>query len=206
MVAPLALVCLVLTEAAAFAQIDQPIGLYVADVRIAWARFKEDPGIASALNLRATNLPTRGLGLVFGVHLYPLRGSRVALGIGGEFATAQDKRTTQGGQEGPTVETTLSSLTPQVSLNFGKRNGWSYISGGVGSAAFTVQRLDDLVGEGSRTRTINYGGGARWFTNKHLAVSVDLRFYSVSAQPATATRPAFPKSKTMVISGGIGLR
>ena len=100
----------------------------------------------------------------------------------------------------------MSALTPQVSLNFGKKDGWSYISGGIGTATFTAQNLDALIGEGPRVKAINYGGGARWFTNKHLAVSVDLRFYSVSEQPATGTRPAFPKTKTMVISGGIALR
>jgi hypothetical protein len=209
-VAPLALAILALTEVAASAQVEQPIGRFVADVRLAWARFKEDPAMASAIGVEPTNLPTRGLGLVFGAHFYPLRGSRVALGLGGEFFTAKDTRTMdpaeEGGPEGPTVETTLSSLTPQVSLNFGKRDGWSYISGVIGSSSLTVQRLDDLIGSGSRARTTNYGGGARWFTRKHLAVSVDLRFYSVSAQPATASRPALPKSKTMVISGGIGLR
>jgi hypothetical protein len=91
-------------------------------------------------------------------------------------------------------------------LNFGRRNGWSYISGGIGSATFTAQRLDDLLGGGSRVRAINYGGGARWFTNRHLAVSVDLRFYSIDPQPATIDRPAFPKNRMMVISGGIALR
>jgi hypothetical protein len=197
----------------ASAQLDEPIGRYVADARITWARFKEDPAIASAVGVSTANLPTRGLGFVFGAHWYPLRGARIALGIGGEFLIAQDTRTlepapanTEDAEEGPTVETTLSSFSPQLSLNFGKKDGWSYVSGGMGSGTFTAQRLDDLAGQGSRARTINYGGGARWFTSRHLAVSVDLRFYSVSAQPPTATRPAYPKIKVMVISGGIALR
>ena len=197
-------------ERTAWAQLDEPIGRYVADARISWVRLNEDPALAAAIDVSARNLPTRGLGLVFGAHVYPLRGARVALGIGGEFLTAQDTRTleptTEDGEEGPTVETTLSSLSPQLSLNFGRRNGWSYISGGIGSASFTAQRLDDLVGQGSRVRTINYGGGARWFTSRHLAVSVDLRFHSIDAQPATTTRPAYPKNRMMVISGGIAVR
>ena len=198
------------TEGVASAQIDEPIGHYVADARLAWARFKEDAAVASAIGVTPTNLPTRGLGLVVGAHWYPLRGSRIALGVGAEFFTARDSRTleptTEDGEEGPTVETTMSALTPQVSLNFGKKDGWSYISGGIGTATFTAQRLDELIGGGSRVSSFNYGGGARWFTSRHLAVSVDLRFYSVSAQPATTTRPSFPQTKTMVISGGIGFR
>jgi hypothetical protein len=192
------------------AQLAQPIGRYVADARITLARFKEDPGIASAIGVQPVNLPTRGLGMVVGAHVYPLRGRRVALGVGAEYLMARDHRslpTPEGAEEkGPTVETRFSSFAPQLSLNFGKRDGFSYISGGIGSAKFTAERGDDPVGEGSRSRTINYGGGARWFTSKHLAVSVDLRFYSSAAQPATLTRPAFPKSRMMVISGGIAFR
>jgi hypothetical protein len=192
------------------AQLAQPIGRYVADARVTLARFKEDPGVAAAIGVQPVNLPTRGLGIVAGAHLYLLRGKRVALGIGAEFLAARDHRTLQtpdvAEEEGPTVETRFSSFAPQLSLNFGKRDGWSYISGGIGSATFTAERIDEPIGEGSRSSTINYGGGARWFTNKHLAVSVDLRFYSVAAQPGTAARPAFPKVKMMVISGGIALR
>jgi hypothetical protein len=193
----------------AHAQLRQPIGRYVADARVTFARFKEDPGIAAAIGVRPINLPTRGLGIVVGAHVYPLRTRRVALGLGAEFLSARDRRTLPTAdeeEEGPTVETRLSSFSPQVSLNFGKRDGWSYISGGLGSALFTAERIDEPVGDGSRSRTINYGGGARWFTNRHLAVSVDLRFYSIAAQPQTATRPPFPKSRIMVISGGIAFR
>lgn len=194
----------------AHAQFAQPIGRYVADARITLARFKEDPGIAAALGVQPENLPTRGLGIVVGAHLYPLRGKRVALGVGAEYLAARDRRSLptaeDAEEEGPTVETHFSSFAPQLSLNFGKRDGWSYISGGIGSASFTPERVDEPLGDGSRSRTINYGGGARWFTNKHLAVSVDLRFYSVAAQPGTVTRPAFPQIRMMVISGGIAFR
>ena len=27
--------------------------------------------------------------------------------------------------------------------------------------------------------TINYGGGARWFAKKHMAFSLDVRFYEI---------------------------
>jgi hypothetical protein len=204
------LAVVVLSGSVASAQVEEPIGRYVADARGTWVRLKGDSAVASAIGVNATNLPTRALGLAFGAHVYPIRGRRMAFGIGGEYLTARGSRTqeptTEGGAQGPTVETTVSSLAPQVSLNFGRRDGWSYISGGIGSASFTAQRLDRAVGEGSRVRAINYGGGARWFTNRRLAVSVDLRFYSIAAQPATSTRPAFPKSRMMVISGGIAVR
>ena len=210
LILPIMLALWAVSERPAAAQVEPPIGHFVTDARLTWARFKKDAGIASAIAVDADNLPTRGLGIVLGAHWYPLRGRSVALGLGGEFLTARDKRTmppaTEEGPEGPTVETHLSVLSPQLSLNFGKRDGWSYISGGIGSAEFTVERADRPLGAGSRARTINYGGGARWFINKHLAVSLDLRFYSIAAQPAAVSRPALPKNRMMVISGGIGLR
>ena len=100
---------------------------------------------------------------------------------------------TEGGAEGPTVKTRFSVLSPQVSLNFGRRHGWSYLSGGIGWA-----RVHDRARKRRRspTRTgsrgsFNYGGGARWFAKEHLAFAFDLRFYAISAQEATVGRPAY---------------
>jgi hypothetical protein len=99
------------------------------------------------------------------------------------------------------------SASPQLSLNFGRENGWSYISGGVGVAGFTSEVVErPLADATARPRAINYGGGARWFTKKHLAVSVDLRFYAIDAQPPEIARPAFPAMRLMVISAGVAFR
>ena len=46
-----------LTEGVVLAQIDEPIGHYVVDARLTWARFKEDPGVAAAIDVTPTNLP-----------------------------------------------------------------------------------------------------------------------------------------------------
>ena len=101
----------------------------------------------------------------------------------------------------------LTALSPQVSLNFGKRDGWSYLSGGIGWASLTTE-FDDMPFEdpASRPRAINYGGGARWFAKKHLAFSLDLRFYAISPQEATVERPAVPRMTVMVFSAGISAR
>jgi hypothetical protein len=39
-----------------------------------------------------------------------------------------------------------------------------------------------------------------------VAFSVDLRFYEISQQPDCGTRPAFQRSKIMVISVGVALK
>lgn len=192
---------------------EKPIGLFTVDVRGAMARFQPLPAIGTALGVDANaNLPGRGFGLIVGGHVYPLRRRSITLGMGGELLLrTRGSRTlpaaTEEGVNGPTVTTRMSALSPQLSVNFGRRDGWSYISGGIGWASFTSERDDaPLPAAETRPRTINYGGGARWFTSKHLAFSLDLRFYAIRPQEPTAIRPAFPRMTIMVFSAGISAR
>lgn len=207
----LALLLSVAAPAASFAQQREPVGPFAADVRGALARFKEDAALAATLDVDPSNLPTRGLGLAVGAHWYPVRRGRISLGVGGELLWARDSRTGET-EEGatapaPTVTTRLSMLSPHVSLNFGHRDGWSYISGGIGRAGLTAERNDvSSPGDAGQTRMTHYGGGARWFTGPHLAFTFDVRFYTINGRPAAGTRPAFPRTRMMVISAGISLR
>ncbi|MDQ3350222.1 MAG: hypothetical protein M3545_19930 [Acidobacteriota bacterium] len=190
---------------------DQPIGRFVLDARAAFPKFKQDPNIARGIGVTALNLPTRALGFVLGAHWYPARMGPVTLGLGGELIMAGRNRTLPAadadGVAGPTVHSEISSMTPQVSFNFGRRQGWSYISGGIGSTAFTAERQDaPLPPQEARTRTYNYGGGARWFANKRVAVAVDLRFYAISAQAQTLARPAFSRMTLVVVSAGAAFK
>lgn len=191
-----------------------PIGKFVIDARGTLARFKEDIATADGIDVDAENLPTRGLGIAAGAHWYPFRRGKITFGLGGEILLARDSRTiettsttTPTVTEGPTVRTTLSAIAPQLSFNFGHGDGWSYISGGTGWARITSERKDAPFEEtAARTRAINYGGGARWFTGPHLAFTFDLRFYAISPRPATATLPSYPRTKVMVISVGVSLK
>jgi hypothetical protein len=193
---------------------DEPIGPFVVDVRGVFARFKQDAAVAAALTVEPTDLPSRGLGLVVGGHVYPLRTGSFALGLGGEIllrargsrqvAPETEPDTEVPAPDSQTVVTRMTALSPQISLNFGKRNGWSYLSGGIGPASFTTELEDSPVGDpDTRPMAINYGGGARWFAKKHLAFSLDLRFYAIRPQDATMARPAFPRKTVMVFSAGI---
>ena len=195
----------------------QPIGRFAADVRGSMPRFKQTVLIANTIGVDPTELPTRGLGLVFGAHVYPLRMGRVTLGLGAEVMTSRANRREESDDEttpdGPTVQTRFSTLSPQASLNFGASEGWSYLSGGMGWSRFSVEREETPGGTPTgnseaapRRKTINYGGGARWFAKKHLAVSFDLRFYAVSPQLATPTHPALPRMTVMVFSLGAGFK
>ena len=203
---------LVLTAVSnAIAQDAPRIRPFAADARGVSGRFKGDPNVAASLEVTPATLPTRGFGVVVGAHWYPARLGRMTLGFGGELMTSRGSRTqepaTEGGADGPTVKTRLSVVSPQVSFNFGGPDGWSYISGGIGWANFTTEREDrPLADPSSRTKTINYGGGARWFTRKHVALSVDMRFYAINPQDATTARPGFPRMTLLMFSVGAGFK
>jgi hypothetical protein len=205
----------VLASGAVFAQTEPgKIPVFAADARLAIPRFKADPTVATGLAVGVETLPTLGLGVVAGAHLYPIRTKAITFGFGAEFLTSRARRTqeptAEGGAEGPTVRTELSGLSPQVSLNFGHRDGWSYISGGLGWMSLTsdVESTTTISPDvaSTRSKTINYGGGARWFATKHIAVSLDLRFYAVSPRTATAADRGYPRMTVMMLTGGLGFR
>jgi hypothetical protein len=52
-------------------------------------------------------------------------------------------------------------------------------------------------------RDINVGGGARWFTHRHLAISFDVRFHVVSD---TGGEIPIPRTTLVVVTGGMSLR
>src|ERR1044072_6917671 len=72
---------------------DLPIGRYVADVRVQFPKFKQDPTISNALGVATESLPTRGFGYVLGAHWYPLRLGIVTLGVGAEISKAGTDKT-----------------------------------------------------------------------------------------------------------------
>ena len=205
-------IALVVPRAAAQEPDKEPIGRFAADARIALPRFPDDGATATALGVTNEHLPSHGLGLAAGLNFYPARLGKVALGIGGEWLVfSRGSKTldpeTAGAASGPTVRTEFSVLSPQISLNFGSRNGWSYLSGGFGWAAFTTELEASPVAESDgRRRSINYGGGARWFAREHLAFAFDLRFYKIDAQDATVGRPAYGGRRMMVFSAGVSMK
>ena len=129
----------------------------------------------------------------------------------------------------PSVRTRITAIAPQLSFNFGSAEGWSYISAGFGPAkartttsAFTTVRRDGAVttDDGAVTtddgvvtteettlsrslRDINIGGGARWFTHRHLAISFDVRFHVVSD---SGGETPIPRTTLVVVTGGMSLK
>jgi hypothetical protein len=210
------LLCLAIA-APVSAQQKEPIGRFALDVRGLFARHKKEPTVAEGLGVETANLPTLSLGLTAGAHVYPFRAGQITFGFGGEFAVARGSRALDVAganntvTKGPAVQRHFTSFAPEVSLNFGHRNGWSYISGGMfgRSKLYAVGEVQPATPAAMRS-TVNYGGGARWFMKSHLAFSVDIRWYSIAEGPEAASDgvPRFvqPKTTLLVISGGIAIK
>lgn len=204
---------LVALAASTEAQQREPIARWAADVRLTSAGLPSEEGWTPTVPA-GTVVPGRGLGFEVGAHVNVIRVRAIALGIGGTWLVARGTSAPQspeGTAAGPVtlpdVSTRVTSFAPQISLNFGHSLGWSYVSAGLGRskteseatltrATFTPRRSDWV-------KTLNYGGGARWFLNEHLGVGFDIRWHKVSIVPASATHPGAPRASLLVAGAGI---
>jgi hypothetical protein len=208
---PIFLTLLVLAPAVARAQEPRPIPPAVVDLRGFSSGLGQDPITAADLGVAATSLPKRGIGGVMGVQVYPIRKGSLALGIGAEALIARGRSqpvdATTGDPVGLPIEQRLISVSPQLSLNFGHREGWSYLTAGMGPLTFeTFQGAAAPSEAPARKNTINMGGGARWFNFRHLAFTFDVRFYQTRPEPATAVHPGRQRSKLLVMSAGVAFK
>ena len=188
--------------------VERPVSGFVIDARGVLAKFGQRPGAAQALGVNTGDLPGPGLGGVAGAHIYPMRLGPIAIGAGAEIMLARRSRQPlqpSGEPLGPELHARAFSMAPQISLNFGHRNGWSFVSGGIGAASFETWAGTSAMPE-RRVRAINYGGGARWFTSPHLAFTADLRFYAMSIGPASGTLAERPRQRLMMLSVGVSVR
>ena len=186
------------------------IGPFVVDLHATVPRFPQDPQLASSRGMSVSELPGSGLGVQIGVHVYPIRYRAVTFGVGGEFATGRARQTPTAAQTSlrPATER-FTTVAPQLSFNFGTGTGWSYISGGLGRSTWAVvpQGQEGFPADSEKLKTINYGGGARWFMKTHLAFSFDVRFYAINpGTPFFAGALGSPRTTLVVIGAGVSLK
>jgi len=189
----------------------EPIGRFVIDARGALPIFTGAASIAPPRDLPESALPGFGLGLDVGAHVYPLRVGVVTFGFGASVLLGRGTKALEPAQgetvaAAPPVTSKVSAFSPQVSFNFGARNGWSYISGGIGRATLAVSRDDRPEEEGEATKTINYGGGARWFLNDRVAFTIDGRFYAMNPVEATELTAGHARLTLFVLSVGVAFK
>lgn len=204
----LAIVVLVVAAAPVGAQENIPIGPFVVDLRGAFAAYGTNLEVASARGLAIQQLPALGLGVDVAAHWYPVRWGAITFGLGAQVLASRAKRSPtldDVNPGGPTIQTRFTSVSPQLSFNFGGTSGWSYISGGLGSSKFSVVAEPDEP-ETPAFSTLNYGGGGRWFARQHLAFSFDLRFYAISPQEQREDFVGLPRMTLFVFSLGASFR
>jgi hypothetical protein len=195
------------------------IGPFVVDLHGTVPRFPSDQTLAASRDMQLSELPGRGLGVQIGAHVYPLRWHGVTFGLGGEFTSSRSRKTPAASPPAtsttpPTTpplraaEENLRSTAAQLSFNFGGINGWSYVSGGVGTSRWSVvpDGRSAFPTDSESLKTVNYGGGARWFSKAHLAFSFDVRFYAINPGSAYLDFPHPPRTTLLVIGAGVSIK
>jgi hypothetical protein len=210
---------LLLASVPASAQTSERLPWFALDAQGAWASLPTAEGWVPAVPA-TTPLPGRAWGVAGGATVYPLKTGLITWGVGvsmhtgkstsdplmsTETATAPSVPTTT------TVTTQITSMLPQISMNFGHKLGWSYLSAGYGkskvvssSAAFGTTPAQ-AVPE-AWNGAINFGGGARWFMKPHLGASFDVRFTKLGSRAATDVLPAAKRTQMVTISVGISIQ
>jgi hypothetical protein len=207
-----ALFALLFTAPPAQAQEKLPLPWVVVDAQGALPKLPTDPVLADPRGIAPASLPAWGPGFNLAAHVFPIRGKRMSLGVGGSYQWTRGSTSPEVPEgsdpslAGPTVTTRFVALSPQVSLNFGHRRGWSYLSGGIGPSTLTISRDDFVAEEGQSVSTYNYGGGGRWFVKPRLAFSLDFRIYHLSALGASEFSAGHPAMNIVVLNLGVSLQ
>ncbi len=218
-----AVLALAATPAAA-QPVDEPLPRLVADFQGSWGGLPSSLGWVPEVPVK-TPIPNRGFGIALGGHFYPMRLGIVTFGVGAAAMVARGSgdpstvviSTTPGGAVVtgeatlPAVTTKMTSLVPQLSMNFGHRFGWSYLSAGYGptrieSTASAVGMLPAVSAPDPWNPALNFGGGARWFMKRHIGASFDVRFTKLSSRAATDTAPGAKRTQIVNLLVGIALQ
>ena len=219
---------LAVTVSGVAAQAPEPIGRYIIDLRGSTVSLSQNEELAAVRRLRADQLPPRGIAVDLGGHFYFFRWGAVTFGVGasvlstaahlapvepmpGEPAPVVPTPEEPGEMDPPLIEGTIvtsrfTAISPQISFNFGHRNGWSYLSGGLGTSRLNVYPEQPTTPVQRGARTLNYGGGARWFLTPDVALSLDLRFFAISPIEQLGEQPGSPRMTLLAANIGVSVR
>ena len=162
--------------------------------------------------------PGRNWGLSVGATVYPFKAGVFTFGVGASLITGKGKgesltitSSTAPTRITPAVHTSITSLAPQLSLNFGRKLGWSYLSAGLGRSKVTsfsdaVAGTPGIDVPAAWNQALNFGGGARWFMKPRLGASFDVRFVKLGSRSATGTLPSAKRTQLWNISAGISIQ
>ena len=187
----------------------EPIGLYVIDLQGSFVPFSRNVELAENRELNPPDTPGAGAGYQVGAHVYPFRWHIITFGIGASFhSSLADQRPGERSPnpDGPTLRKRFTAVAPQLSFNFGGRDGWSYLSGGIMPSRLSLFPSNTESPEQKTSGTLNYGGGVRWFINDRVAFSIDLRLYAISPIEQVGDTPGSPRMTQMTLNVGASFR
>lgn len=198
---------------------DPRVPWFVVDLHAATVGLPQAEGWVPTLPV-GTQLPGRNWGVAGGASVYPLRFSKIAFGVGAsvimgkgsaDTVTVTGTGTTATSAVTQTVHTGITSIVPQVSINFGRRLGWSYLSAGAGPSKVTssneaIGTTEAQVVPEAWNQALNFGGGAKWFMKPHLGAGFDVRWVKLMSRGATDTLPAAKRTQVWTISAGISIQ
>ena len=203
-----AVAAVIIAAAPAAGQTPSPPGSWVVDIRGTTSAVPIDASFYPPLTAAA--VPNRGFGADIGAHVYLFSLGPARVGLGTSMmvvrATANAPASTEADapltSPGQRLTLTMRALAPQLSLNFGSRDGWSYLSAGLGTGSVNTHASDATPGErkSGSLRSVNFGGGARWFITPRLAFSIDLRAHQLAAGDGT------PRVSVFAASAGVSVR
>ncbi len=163
-----------------------------------------------------TVVPGRAWGFSGGANVYLLKLGVMTFGVGVQLATGKGTgeppvvETTPGSPPPPApttpvVTTQVTNVMPHVSMNFGHKFGWSYLSAGYGrtkvsSSTSAVGTVPAVIIPESWNPALNFGGGAKWFMKRHLGASFDVRFTKLSSRGATETLPSAKRTQIITFA------
>ena len=188
-----------------------PIPRFVLDLRGSIPKFPGNQQLADSRRLDLRELPGAGLGIDAGAHLSVLKWKAVTFGLGAHLTLAQSHSSAYSVEGQPArraVTERFTSFTPQLSFNFGTGDGWSYISGGIGRSIWSIvpEGAQPQPADEERLKTINYGGGARWFIKPHVAFTFDVRVHALDPGAPQGAVPGSPRTRLLIIGAGVSLK
>jgi opacity protein-like surface antigen len=217
---PAAVLLVLLAAAPVAAQTPEPLPWFAVDLHAATVGLPQAEGWVPEVS-GDTVLPGRNWGVSAGATAYPFRLGLITFGFGASLISGKGSGESLTITEGsgstattritPVVHTGITSLVPQLSINFGRKPGWSYLSAGLGlskvtSRADAVGTTPAIVVPEAWNSALNFGGGARWFMKPHLGAGFDVRFVKLGSRSATATLPAAKRTQVWTISAGITMQ
>ena len=217
---PAAVLLVLLAAAPVAAQTPEPLPWFAVDLHAATVGLPQAEGWVPEVS-GDTVLPGRNWGVSAGATAYPFRLGLITFGFGASLISGKGSGESLTITEGsgstattritPVVHTGITSLVPQLSINFGRKPGWSYLSAGLGlskvtSRADAVGTTPAIVVPEAWNSAFNFGGGARWFMKPHLGAGFDVRFVKLGSRSATATLPAAKRTQVWTISAGITMQ